>query len=326
MKAILKVVIGLVAALAVLVVAAIALLWRGDIPFETLEQRYAVATSNYVDLPGGVRAHYRDDGPRDAPVLLLVHGFGDSFMSWSGWIDALSQHYRVVTVDVPGHGLTRTPPGYVPTAQGQTEFIEAFAAATQLPPFAIAGNSMGGGIAWRTALAHPERVRALILIDSAGFANQSTGPAPPTPLAFRLLASPAGQWALKHLETRPLTKASLQNTLLGNPVVTDAFITAWVDVQRAPGHRDILMATMAGGAAGLADPAALATIRAPTLIQWGAGDPLIPPDAAERFAAAIPGSELIIYPDTGHMPQLEAPERTAADAHAFLQRALAAPN
>lgn len=319
-----KVVIGIVAALAVLAAALIAVLWRGDIPFETLEERYSAATSKYVDLPGGVRAHYRDDGPRDAPVLLLVHGFGDSFLSWAGWIDALSQDYRVITVDVPGHGLTRTPPGYVPTANGHVEFIEAFAAATELPPFAIAGNSMGGGIAWRTALAHPERVRSLILIDAAGFANEAPANAGPPPLAFRLLGTPVGQWALKHLETRPLTKASLQASLLGNPLVTDEFINAWVDVQRAPGHRDILMSTMAGGAAGRADPAQLATIRAPTLIQWGESDPLIQRAAADRFAAAIPGSELIVYPDVGHMPQLEIPERSAADAHAFLQRALAA--
>lgn len=320
MKVFRNVVLGVLAAVVVLAAGAAALLWRGDIPYATLEERYAVATSKYVDLPGGVRAHYRDDGPREAPVVVLVHGFGDSFLSWAPWIDILARDYRVITVDVPGHGLTRTPPGYAPSADAQVAYMEDFAAATQLPPFAIAGNSMGGSIAWRMTLAHPERVRALILIDAGGFMPPPSNE--PPPLAFRLIGSPVGQWWLKHLETRPLTKASLQSTLMGNPLVTDEFITRWVDVQRAPGHRDILMATM-GGAGGAADPAALATISVPTLIQWGEGDPLIGVFAARRFNEAIPGSRLIVYPGLGHMPHLESPEQTAADAHAFLREALA---
>lgn len=319
MKLLGKIMLGILAAVVVLAAGAVAVLWRPDIPYATLEARYAVPTSKYVDLPGGVRAHYRDDGPREAPVVLLVHGFGDSFLSWAPWIDILSTDYRVVTVDVPGHGLTRTPPGYAPSADAQVAFIEDFSAALELPPYAIAGNSMGGSIAWRTALAHPERVRALILIDAGGFMPPPSNE--PPPLAFRLIGSPVGQWWLKHLETRPLTKASLQSTLMGNPLVTDEFITRWVDVQRAPGHRDILMATM-GGAGGAADPAALATIRAPTLIQWGEGDPLIGVFAARRFNEAIPGSRLIVYPGLGHMPHLEAPAQTAADAQAFLREAL----
>ncbi len=318
MKALGKIALGILAFIVAGAAIGYVALRRPDIPYETLEARYAVPTSHYVDLPGGVRAHYRDDGDPSAPTVLLVHGFGDSFLSWAPWIDVLSKNFRVVTVDLPGHGLTRTPADYVSSSDAQIAFIEAFATAANLPPFAIAGNSMGGHVAWRTTLAHPERVRALILVDAGGFPNENQQK---PPLAFQLLATPFGRWALENLETRPLTKASLRNSLMNNPLVTDEFITRWVDVQRAPGHRRILMSTLGG--LDPADPAKLATIHVPTLILWGEGDPLIQVSAAHKFAQAIPGAVLITYPGVGHMPQLEAPDRSVADADAFLRRVLA---
>ncbi|MFT3723356.1 MAG: alpha/beta hydrolase [Hyphomonadaceae bacterium] len=300
-------------------------LQRPDIPYEELEARYAVPTSHFLDLPDGVRAHYRDDGDPAAPTVVLVHGFGDSFLSWAPWINILSRNFRVITVDVPGHGLTRAPESWAPTPAAQVEFIDAFATAAKLPAFAIAGNSMGGAIAWRTTLMHPERIRALVLVDAGGFPNEKQAE---QPWVFQLLATPVGRWALEHLETRPLTKASLQNTLLNNPLVTDAFVTRWVDVQLAPGHRRILMWTPGGESAGAAfkftkaDPAQLATISVPTLVLWGEKDPLIEVAAARKFGAAIPGAAVITYPNVGHMPQLENPDQSAADVDAFLKRAM----
>jgi pimeloyl-ACP methyl ester carboxylesterase len=302
------------------------LLQRPDTPYETLEARYAVPTSHFIDLPGGIRAHYRDDGVPSAPTILLVHGFGDSFLSWAQWIDILSRSFRVVTVDVPGHGLTRAPESWTPTPAAQVQFIDEFAAATKLATFAIAGNSMGGTIAWRTTLAHPERIRALVLVDAGGFPNEKQAE---QPWAFQLLGTPVGRWALEHLETHAITKASLQNSLLNNPLVTDDFVTRWIDVQRAPGHRRTLMWTPSGedasGAAftfTTADPQQLSRIGVPTLVLWGEKDPLIEPAAARKFGAAIPGASVIIYPDVGHMPQLENPDQSAADVDAFLKRAL----
>ena len=104
---------GVVVAVVVagLAVAAVAL-WRPDIPYADLEARYAAPTSKFVDLPGGVRMHYRDDGDPSKPVIVLVHGFGDSFLSWEGWIKRLSPDFRVITLDPPGHGLTRAPAGF----------------------------------------------------------------------------------------------------------------------------------------------------------------------------------------------------------------------
>ena len=312
-----RILLGFVALVLVVAVVGWFTLKRDDIPYETLEARYATPTSHYIDLPGGFRAHYRDDGPADAPVVLLVHGFGDSFLSWADWIDVLKQDFRVITVDVPGHGLTRAPDGYVPQGDAFVQYLNDFTTAINVPRFAVAGNSMGGGLAWGLTVAHPEKVSALILVDAAGFPNETQ--AKPS-FAFQLLGSDAGRWLLERIETRPLTKASLQGSLLNNPVVTDEFVNRWVEVQLAPGHRHILMNIM--GAIGQSDTAALANITAPTLVQWGEGDPLLQVSSAHRFAEAIPNAELILYPDVGHMPQVEIPQRSAEDARAFLRRHL----
>jgi alpha-beta hydrolase superfamily lysophospholipase len=147
-------ILGGLAALVVVVGLVGWLLLRGpDIPYEKLEAKYATAASHYADLPGGVHLHYKDEGKADGPVLVLVHGFGDSHFSWEGWVARLGDRYRIITVDLPGHGLTRAPAGYVATADGYADLIDALAAKLALPKFAIAGNSMGGGVAWQTACA-----------------------------------------------------------------------------------------------------------------------------------------------------------------------------
>lgn len=304
--------------LGVIVAAAViggAVLRRPDIPYETLEQRYAVATSRYADLPGGFRAHYRDDGPSGAPVIVLVHGFGDSFLSWEGWINVLARDFRVITVDLPGHGLTRAPKGYAPSGVDQVTFITDLVRAAGVDRYAIAGSSMGGGVAWRTALANKEKVWSLILMDAAGWPNASS--APPS-FAFKLLTSPVGRFYLETAETRPITSESLKANFVNAAIVTPAFVDRWVAVQRAPGHRPILMQTL-GGDASPATPETLAGISAPTLVLWGEEDKVLEVKSARRFAEAIPGATLITYPGVGHLPQLEIPERSAEDARAFLQ-------
>jgi len=305
----------IVAVLAVLLVIAGVALYRPDIPYARLEAKYATPTSKFVDLPGGVRMHYRDDGDPAKPVVMLVHGYGDSFLSWEGWIKRLSPDFHVITIDLPGHGLTRAPPGYQLSQDAYADLVDALAAKLQLPPFAIVGNSMGGGVAWQVAVRYPQRLNALVLVDAAGWpASTLTKP----PLAFRLLQSPVGIFLLKHIETRPITGPALQADVVHKALITPAFVDRWVEVQRAPGHRDILM-SMRPSKNSVATEAALAKITAPTLVLHGDQDVIIKPESGRKFAAAIPGAKLITYPDAGHLPQLDVPERSADDVAAFLK-------
>lgn len=284
-----------------------------DFAADELKARYGRANSHYADLGGGLVLHYLDSGPVDAPVVILLHGFGDNAFSWDGWTDALKDKYRVIAVDLPGHGLSAAPEGFVAAPDSMTGAVEKLAETLKLTHVAVAGNSMGGAIAWNWATTAPARIARLILVDAAGWPSaQLKNP----PLAFRLLQYRAGRALLASIDNTPLIREGLKKDVVDQSVLTEAFITRWADLQRFPGHRPILMSARPGGIA--ASPQVLAAIRVPTLIQWGADDQLIAVEAAHKFHAAIPGSQLVIYPEVGHIPQWEIPQRSARDARAFL--------
>jgi pimeloyl-ACP methyl ester carboxylesterase len=312
MRRILGVILGLV----VLILIGAWLWLRGpDIPYETLEAKYAEADSHFVDLPGGYHAHYREDGAPNAPLLVLLHGFADSFTTWDGWVRELKPQFHIISLDFPGHGLTRAPQGSRLSGDELADFVDAFAAKLALPKFAVAGNSMGGGAAWELAVRHPDRVNALILVDAAGFANDKPGK---QPLGFVILRYRLGRMLLSKIDNRPLIEQGLKADVYDKSLITPSIVDRFAEFQRAPGHREILMSVNLGPrAASTAE--LLSSIEVPTLILWGESDPLIEPAAAAKFAAAISGSKLITYPEVGHLPQLEIPQRSAADVAAFLK-------
>jgi pimeloyl-ACP methyl ester carboxylesterase len=299
------------------------LMLRGpDIPYAALEAKYVGSASRFVDLPGGFHVHYQDEGDPSRPLLVLLHGFGDSFTTWEGWAPELKTKFHVIRVDFPGHGLTQAPAGYQLSIEGLVEFVDAFAAKLALPKFAVAGNSMGGGVAWLLAVRHPDRIDALILADAAGFPNEK--PPAEVPLAFKILQYPIGRAILRNIDNRPLVRQGLKTDVYDKSLITPALVDRWSEFQRAPGHRAILMGVNFG-AQTQATAEMLGTIKVPTLVLHGESDVLIEPAGARKFAAAIPGAQLIVYPQVGHLPQIEIPQRSAADVAAFLETQPAPP-
>lgn len=310
----LKIIAGLVGAIILIALLTWLAFARPNIPYAKLEAKYGSKTSHYVDLEGGVRVHYRDEGNAAGPVLVLLHGYGDSSFSWDGWSKALGDRYRIIIVDLPGHGLTRAPKGYRATGDGYVALVEALARKIGLKTFTLAGNSMGGGVSWRYATQHPERLDALVLDAAAGWPM----PIAESPsLAFRILQHPAGRALLKTIDNKPLIRQGLKGQVGDPAVITDAFIDRWAELQRGPGHRDILMSIDLGSAAS-ATPELVATIKTPTLVIHGEKDPLIPVANGRKFAEHIPGAKIITYPGVGHLPQVEIPEKSAGDVAAFL--------
>ncbi len=311
-------ILGIVALVLLAILVVGWLLLRGpEIPYATLEAKYSLPdpASHFIDLPGGYHVHYQDEGEPGLPLLVLLHGFGDSYTSWEGWVPELKARRRLITVDFPGHGLTRSPAGTGLNQDFLADFLDSFAAALNLPTFAVAGNSMGGGVAWRLAVRRPDRINALILVDAAGFPNEK--PPGEVPLAFRILQYPIGRMFLQHIDNRFLIREGLRTDVYDKSLITPAIVDRWAEFQRAPGHRAILMSVNPGG-----QPEDLAgtlrAIKVPTLILWGDADPLLEVASARKFAAAIPGSKLITYPQVGHLPQIEIPARSAAAVGEFL--------
>jgi pimeloyl-ACP methyl ester carboxylesterase len=305
---------GLATALVLIVVLAGAgwlLLQRPDIPYATLAARYGYPDSQYMDLAGGVRVHYRDLGPRDAPTIVLVHGFAASTHAWDAWAKALSASYRVVVLDLPGHGLTRTAEGYVVRSDSFEAVVDELTRRLGIARFTLGGNSMGGAVAWTYALDHPGRVERLVLVDAAGWPKHERGGA----MIFKFINNPIGRKVLKDIEIRPLMTQGLRAAYVDPKLVTPALADRYVDLARAPGHRDILLAQRPRRDATAAD---LSAIHVPTLVMFGLEDRLIPATDAEKFHKAIPAVTLILYPGVGHVPMEQIPERSAADLQAWL--------
>jgi alpha-beta hydrolase superfamily lysophospholipase len=117
----------IIAVLAVLLIAAWLELRGPDIPYATLEAKYAGRSTHFVDLDGGFHVHYEDEGDPALPLLVLLHGFGDSYTSWDGWARELAGKLHIIRLDFPGHGLTRAPAGYVLSGESLADFVDAFA-------------------------------------------------------------------------------------------------------------------------------------------------------------------------------------------------------
>ncbi|BCW87218.1 2-hydroxy-6-oxononadienedioate/2-hydroxy-6-oxononatrienedioate hydrolase [Alphaproteobacteria bacterium SO-S41] len=304
----------ILAALAVLLVAGGLALYEPDVPRAELVARYGGPQSHFITLTSGAVAHYRDQGPADAPVLVLLHGSNASLHTWEPWVKALAGDFRVVSVDLPGHGLTGAVPGDDYSQKGMAGFVLEFVQALKLDTFAIGGNSMGGGVAARFVIDNPGRATKLILVDSAGFPPKT--PSDPG-LGFRLARLPVIQNLLLVVTPRSLFAASLKTAIADDGLVTDAMVDRYWLLNRMAGTRAASLKRFQ------LDPDTTVQSRAgeiaiPTLILWGAKDTLIPVDAASSWQAAVKGSQLIVYPDAGHVPMEEVAETSAADAAKFL--------
>jgi pimeloyl-ACP methyl ester carboxylesterase len=310
-------VIGWVAAAIALVLGAVFIaLQRPDIPLATLKAKYANAQSRYIAMPGGVRMHYRDQGDPAGPPVVLIHGFAASLHAWEPWAARLGDKYRVVTLDLPGHGLTEAPAGYVASTDKNADLVDALAERLKLGPYVVAGNSMGGGVAWNLALRHPDHIRGLVLVDAAGWPRVAARQGPP-PLVFALMRGPVGRALLRNIDTSGMARGGLKSAYVDPALVTPALVNRYVEFSRAPGHRDILL-SIDNRRSTPTTPATFTAIKAPTLVMHGEADALIPVADGRALAAAIPGARLITYPGVGHVPMEQIPDKSAADLRAFL--------
>ena len=269
-----------------------------------------------MELPGGLRVHYRDQGNLSGPPIVMVHGFSASLHTWEPWVKRLGGHYRIVTLDLPAHGLTRAPSTYVTSLDRYAEVIDEVAQRLNLGPYVVVGNSMGGGAAWTLALKHPDHLRGLVLVDSVGAPMQGHNAG--SPLIFKLLANPLGRALLRNVDTRLLAEQGLKSAYVDPALVTPALVDRYVDLSRAPGHREILLNSQSGPPQG-ASAATFRAIAAPTLVMHGEADALIPVSAGRWLAQTIPGARLITYPGVGHVPMEQIPDRSAEDLRLFLE-------
>ena len=288
-----------------------------DVPAAELDQIYGTPPSAFLTLPGGTRAHYRDRaGSPGAPVVVLVHGSNASLHTWEPWIERLSGHVRVVSVDLPGHGLTGATVEQDYTIAGMVAFLDAFTKTLGLDrPLVLVGNSMGGNVAWRFALAHPDRVDKLVLVDAGGVVTPGTDA--PVPLAFRIARTPGLREIARFVTPRSLFDSGLHDAFYDPALVTPAMVDRYWELNRRPGTRAANVARFSLPFD--VEPAShLGELKLPVLILWGREDKIVSVHSADVFKAALPQAELKIYDQCGHLPMEEKPDQSAADLLAFI--------
>ncbi len=292
-----------------------------DLPPAMLIVKYGSRPSKFMRLPSGARVHYRDRGNPSAPALLLLHGSNSSLHTWEPWVARLSSSFRVVTLDLPGHGLTGPVPGDDYSPEGMASFVDAFRTQLGLQHFYLAGNSMGGHIAWRYTLAHAKVVDKLVLVDASGL-NQLLPPdaQPKIPLGMRITRTPVLNQLVRFVTPRHTVEQSLRATFVDQSKVTPQMIDRYYELLLFPGNRQTVT-LRASAPVDLSTADRLPQIKAPTLILSGQSDTLVPVQAARIFHERIAGSRLIEYPKVGHIPMEEIPERSASDVRQFLSSA-----
>lgn len=313
-----KRVIAFAAGFAVFISLILLLVRTPDTDREEMIAKYGGAAPMFAEGAGGMRVHWRDEGCRDCPAIILIHGSNASLHTWKPMVERLSGEYRIISYDQPGHGLTGPHPRDDYSAAGMFEALNAVANAARVDHFYLGGNSMGGWVAWRYALAYPERVDGLILIDAAGAPLREGETAPPLNLGFRLMRNPAIAPLIRQITPRALVKKSLLDTTAVDDIVTEEMIDRYWELLRYPGNRRATaIRARTDREEAFADR--LVEIQEPSLIMWGKEDQLIYATAAETFAERLPNAEVVLFENVGHLPMEEAPDATANAIRRFLE-------
>ena len=301
-----------------LVVALFAWGYAGDIPVSELRAKYANAESEFVDLGDGMTVHLRDEGPKDAPAIILLHGSNASLHTWQQWVDRLRKDYRIIRYDQPGHGLTGPHPKDDYSAKAFVDVVDRIAQNRGLGKFYLGGNSMGGWVTHEYAKAHPEKLLGIILVDAAGAPDAKPKS---LPIGFRIARLPVLNKLAQVITPRSVIEASLKQTVSNQAVVTNAEIDEYWELLRYPGNREATGKRFAQYGTRLTmTPISAATHNVPALILWGEDDSLIPVESAKWFQSQYTDQVTHIYRGIGHLPMEEAAEATAKDVSDWLTR------
>lgn len=279
-----------------------------DIPVSELKRTYSNPASQFIEIDG-VQVHYRQEG--SGPHLLLIHGTGSSLHTWDDWVSELRSDFTITRLDLPAFGLTGPHPSGAYTSDFYVSFIHQFVSKLRLNQFHLAGNSLGGGIAWSYTVAHPPMVQKLILIDASGY------PKDKVPNVFKIARNPLTAFLLRNITPYFFIEKNVKEVYYDDQKVTEELVNRYRDLTLRGGNRK---AFIDRARIALRYPHnSIKEVNVPTLIQWGKYDEWISIEDAYQFQEDLPMNELIIY-TAGHVPMEELPIETAKDAKEFLAR------
>jgi pimeloyl-ACP methyl ester carboxylesterase len=300
-----------------------------------LERTYTNEDSAFVQV-GDSRIHYRDEGPRDAPTLLALHGSYSSLHTWDKWVDELSEEFRIVRLDMPGFGLTGPRTDGKHTLSYLVETVERFCDELGLSNINLAGSSLGGGVSWRLTVDRPDLVERLLLINAGGATLLSQ-------LAQNITAT-GTDLIPRYMTPRLMIRILLYDAYADNSKVTRKLVNRYYDLLLRTGNRRAVLEVAEhyiehydGEASDFEvhvpklpsqhtphphiwDEYDISEVSVPTLFLWGIEDEWLPLSFGRQLADRVRDTEFITYEGVGHLPMEESPVESAADAAEFVRK------
>ena len=285
---------------------------KAYISLEELRAKYGDAQSKYTTI-GGIEVHYKDEGT--GPAILMVHGSSSTLKTYDIETAILSSHYRVIRYDIPPQGLSGPISDEVLRHVQSTDIPAGLLQQLGIKDATCVGVSSGGTMCVYLAARHPELVGRLVLSNSPS--DPVEGARPQNSKAFQEESKKERQTGFK---SRAYWDAMLEN-FSGEPERISSYVREqYYDVNRRPPDKNILALD-----AIVADHAVavdlMGKVKVPTLLVWGARDPLLTPPSMDALAGYLKNAAVskLLLPDVGHYPPLEIPARYAQIVATYIE-------
>lgn len=282
---------------------------------EEIQKKYGKALDPILIKKGlDITVRYRDEG-QGQPVLLL-HGVCASLETWDGWAQRMKGSFRIISVDIPGFGLTGPAPdtSYY-NKDIAVDFVDLLMDRLGIRQFSIVGNSLGGYISWNYALKYPHKIRKMILVDPIGY-NQDL------PFILSFAGSPVIRPFARSMMPRWMLDMAVKQVYGDKSKATPEIRQQYFDFAMREGNKSSYVDVFAeiirvNNIPGLSKD--IPRIKVPTMLMWGTRDEWIPYTWMESWKKDLPSAKFVSYEGAGHIPMEEVPDKTAADAMTFLR-------
>ena len=283
-----------------------------DISVEDLKNEFTNEHSQFIEIDE-VNVHYRDEG--EGFPIVLIHGTAASLHTWDAWTDVLKKTNRVIRMDLPAFGITGPNKNADYSIEAYTTFLHSFLEKLKLEKFHLAGNSLGGNIAWNYTADYPSKVEKLILVDASGLPTNKSQPA-----IFKMAKTPILNSLFLYITPRFLIKKNIEEVYEDDSKITDELINRYHKMALRVGNRkafidraktDFKLDTQV-------NLEKLKSIQTPTLLIWGAKDLWIPIANGIRMNEILVNSKLEVLENSGHVPMEENPRESLKLMNDFL--------
>jgi pimeloyl-ACP methyl ester carboxylesterase len=274
---------------------------------EEVINKYTDQNSKYLNIDG-LRVHYKDEG--EGEVLVLLHGTFSSLHTYDNWASILKKKYRVIRLDLPGFGITGPSIDNVYSISIFIDFIENFLDLLNVNKYHLAGNSLGGWLAWELALKAKDKIGKLVLLNAAGYLNDKNYPLP-----FVIAQTPVLRNVFNYIP-KAVVRRFIRQVFNDQAVVTDELVERYYCLIQRDGNLSAFISI--ANSKLKQNTESLNYLDVPVLIMWGDKDRWISPEHALFFKNDISNSRVLMYKDVGHIPMEEIPEKSANDLIEFL--------